>query len=83
MKGLINIKNRDNKCFLWCHIRHLIPLKRHSERISKADKKTSNDLDYKAIKFPVSKKDYCKQYKMDRPGSVLRRKQDKFKKSSP
>ena len=27
MKGLINIKNNDNKCFLWCHIRHLNPLK--------------------------------------------------------
>ena len=23
MKGLINIKNSDSKCFLWCHIRHL------------------------------------------------------------
>ena len=22
MKGLINIKN-DDKCFLWCHVRHL------------------------------------------------------------
>ena len=22
MKGLINIKNKDNKCFLWCHVRH-------------------------------------------------------------
>ena len=22
-KSLINIKNNDNKCFLWCHIRHL------------------------------------------------------------
>ena len=22
-KGLINIHNDDNKCFLWCHIRHL------------------------------------------------------------
>ena len=22
-KGLINIQNDDNKCFLWCHIRHL------------------------------------------------------------
>ena len=21
MKGLTNIKNNDNKCFLWCHIR--------------------------------------------------------------
>ena len=25
-KGLINIKNNDNKCFLWCHIKHLNPL---------------------------------------------------------
>ena len=23
MKGLINIKNNDNKCFLWCNVRHL------------------------------------------------------------
>ena len=22
MKGLIIIKNIDNKCFLWCHVRH-------------------------------------------------------------
>ena len=22
-KRLINIQNNDNKCFLWCHIRHL------------------------------------------------------------
>ena len=27
IKGLINIKKNDNKCFLWCHIRHLNPLK--------------------------------------------------------
>ena len=24
-KGLINIKNKDNKCFRWCHVRHLNP----------------------------------------------------------
>ena len=39
MKGLINIKNNDNKCFLWCHIRHLNPLKIHRERITKENKK--------------------------------------------
>ena len=22
-KGLINIKNKDEKCFLWCYVRHL------------------------------------------------------------
>ena len=35
MKGLIHIKNSDNKCFLWCHIRHLNLLKKHPERITK------------------------------------------------
>ena len=33
MKVFINIKN-DDKCFLWCHIRHLNPLKTHPERIT-------------------------------------------------
>ena len=35
MKSLISIKNNDNKCFLWCHIRHLNSLKIHPERIKK------------------------------------------------
>ena len=60
MKGLINIKNNDNKCFLWCHIRHLNPLKIHPERITKVDKNMINDLDYEGIKFPVSKRDIKK-----------------------
>ena len=60
MKGLINIKNNDNKCFIWCHIRHLNPLKINSERITRVDKKMINDLDYEGIKFPDLKKDYCK-----------------------
>ena len=33
-KGLINIKNTDNKCFRWRHIRHLNSLKNHNERIT-------------------------------------------------
>ena len=36
-KGLINIKNNDNKCFLWCHIRHLSLIKKHPERIKQKD----------------------------------------------
>ena len=56
MTGLINIKNNDNKCFLWCFITHLSLLKRHPERITKEDKKVINDLDYEGIQFPVPKK---------------------------
>ena len=33
-KGLINIKNTDNECFRWCHIRHLNPLNRNPQRIT-------------------------------------------------
>ena len=51
VKGLINIKNNDNKCFLWRHIRHLNPLKVHPERITKEDEKIINDLDYEGIKY--------------------------------
>ena len=60
MKGLIDIINSNNKCFLWCHIKNLNPLKIHPKRITKADKNMVNDLDYKGIKFPVSKKDFGK-----------------------
>ena len=37
-KGLINIKNKDNECFRWCHIRHLNPQKKDPQRIKKGDK---------------------------------------------
>ena len=38
-KGLINIKNKDKKCFLWCHVRHINLLNKRPERILKNDKK--------------------------------------------
>ena len=60
VKSLIIIKNSNNKCFLWCHIRHLNPLKIHPERITKADKNMVIDLDYESFEFPVSKKDFGK-----------------------
>ena len=60
MKVLINIKNNDNKCFLWCHIRRLNPLEMYPERISKADKEMSNDLDYEGIDLLVSSNDFNK-----------------------
>ena len=34
-KRLLNIKNKDQKCFLWCHVRHINPSKEHPERIIK------------------------------------------------
>ena len=37
-KALINIKNNDQKCFLWCHVRHFNPVKEHPERIKNIDR---------------------------------------------
>ena len=55
-KRLINIKNKDQKCFLWCHVRHINPLKEHPERILKNDKKIAEKLDFDEIEFPCKKK---------------------------
>ena len=51
-KGLINFKNKDKKCFLWCHVRHINPSKKHPERILKGDKKVVEKFDYKKLSFP-------------------------------
>ena len=45
MKGLINIKN-DDKCFLWCHVRHLNLVDKNPQRITKEDKKLVSRLNY-------------------------------------
>ena len=60
MKGFINIQNNDNKCFLWCHIRHLNLVDKNPQRITKKDKELVSKLNYEKINFPVSKKDSCK-----------------------
>ena len=57
-KGLINMKNKDQECFRWCHIRHLSPQIKYPERIKKEDKKMINELNYDGIDFPLSQKHY-------------------------
>ena len=59
-KGLINITNKDQKCFLWCHVRYINPVKAHPERIRKVDKKLFKELDYDGVDFPVQEKDFDK-----------------------
>ena len=46
-KGIINIKNKDKKCFLWCH----------PERTKKIDKQIVKKLDYDGIECPLQEKD--------------------------
>ena len=60
MKGLINLKNNDHKCFMWCHVRILNPQNRNAKRIKKEDKKIATYLNYWGIVFPLDFNDYEK-----------------------
>ena len=55
-KGLINMKNNDNECFRWCHIRHLNQRDKNPQRVKKTDKEYIEKLDYSSIEFPVTVK---------------------------
>ena len=52
-KGLVNVKNEDDKCFLWCHVRHLRPQEHNPNGVKKEDRIMAAQLNYGGIKFPV------------------------------
>ena len=60
LKGLINLKNKDNECFRWCHIRYLNHQDKNPQRINKSDKEYISKLNYSNIKFPVELNQYNK-----------------------
>lgn len=59
-KGLVNLKNDDNKCFRWCHIRFLNPQGKDPQRIKTSDKTMLEQLNYDDIEFPVATRHYGK-----------------------
>ena len=65
-KGLINIKNDDNECFRWYHVRHLNPLRHHNERITQKDREIAKTLDYSGVTFPVTIRDIGKIEKQNK-----------------
>ena len=64
MKGLINLKNKDHKCFMWCHVRLINPQNKNAERINKQDKIIAANLNYSDIVFPIDI-DITKKLKID------------------
>ena len=58
-KAIINMENKDDKCFLWSVLRYLYPQEEHSSRINDL-RKYENDLNFKGINFPVKVKDITK-----------------------
>ena len=58
-KAIINIKNKDDKCFLWCILRYLHPKERDAEWIRDL-KKYEHSLNTKGITFPIGENDINK-----------------------
>ena len=59
-KAIINMKNKDNKCLLWCVLRKLNPKDDHAERVDKELMEKENTLNMERIEYPVSFKDINK-----------------------
>ena len=55
-KGLINIKNKYQKCLLWFHVRHINPSKEHPGKTLKMTKKLLKNLIVMELSFPCKKK---------------------------
>ena len=50
---MINLKNDDDECFRWCHIRYLNPQEDHPYTIKKSDKRMVEELNYQGIEFAI------------------------------
>ena len=58
-KAIINMENKDDKCFLWSVLCYLHPVEKNAPRISDL-RRYENDLNFKGIDFPVKLKDIQK-----------------------
>ena len=59
-KAIINVQNKDNKCFLWCVLRALNPDNKNPQILDKKLKEKENSLNMEGIRYPVSLKDINK-----------------------
>ena len=60
-KAIIDMQNKDNKCFLWCVLRALNPRKKNNpQRLDKELMGKENTLNMEGIEYPVSLKDLNK-----------------------
>ena len=63
-KAIVNIQNKDDKCFIWCILRYLYPRKHNDSRI-KDLKKYEFSLNTKGITFPMNVVDINKFEKLN------------------
>ena len=69
-KAIINIQNKNNKCFLWCVHREINPEKQNPQRLDKKLMGKENILNMEGIEYPVSLKDLNKFEKQNRTISI-------------
>ena len=58
-KAIVNIRNTDEQCFLWCVLRYLHPREKNDTRLTDL-KQYQHDLNTKGINYPVKLKDISK-----------------------
>ena len=59
-KAIINMKNEDNRCFIWCVLRALYPVQKNKDRLDKTLKSKIETLNTTGIRYPVSLPDLKK-----------------------
>ena len=64
--AIINMKNEDDKCFMWSVLRALNPKDNHPERIDKDLKSKEHTLNMEGITYPVDLKD-IKRFEKQNP----------------
>ena len=63
-KAIVNIQNKDEKCFLWCVLRYLHPREKDEHRLTGL-KEYEHSLNTKGIPFPMKLKDITKFEKLN------------------
>ena len=59
-KAIINMKNEDSRCFIWCVLRALHPVQKNKDRLDKTLKSKIETLNTTGIRYPVSLPDIKK-----------------------
>ena len=63
-KAIVNIENKEEKCFIWCILRYLHPRKVNDTRLTDL-KKYENSLNTEGINFPMKLKHISKFEKLN------------------
>ncbi|CAP20528.2 Protein CBG23762 [Caenorhabditis briggsae] len=58
-KAVVNVQNKDDKCFMWCILAHLFPVEKDAQRVNKY-KDHASKINFDGFEFPFQVKDVDK-----------------------